>query len=86
MNTSITPTQPSNGHKPRPMIDLLVSIVIPSVILMKFSGDDALGASGALVMALAFPLAWGLLARRGYPAPDNRMVLTGPKVTPGAVL
>lgn len=42
------------------MIDLLVSIIAPSVILMKFSGDDALGASGALITALAFPLAWGL--------------------------
>jgi intracellular septation protein A len=47
-------------HKPRPLVDLLVSIIIPSVILMKFSGDDALGASSALLVALAFPLAWGL--------------------------
>ena len=50
----------SDKHKPRPMIDLLVSIVAPSLILMKFSGDDALGASGALITALAFPLGWGL--------------------------
>jgi len=42
------------------MIDLLVSIIAPSVVLMKFSGDDALGASGALITALAFPIAWGL--------------------------
>ena len=42
------------------MIDLLVSIVAPSIVLMKFSGDDALGASGALITALAFPLSWGL--------------------------
>jgi hypothetical protein len=27
---------------------------------MKFSGDNQLGASGALVFALAFPVAWGL--------------------------
>jgi hypothetical protein len=47
-------------HKPRPLIDILVSIVIPSIVLMKFSGDDDLGASGALITALAFPLAWGL--------------------------
>jgi len=50
----------SSNHKPRPMIDLLVSIIAPSVVLMKFSGDDALGASGALITALAFPLGWGL--------------------------
>lgn len=48
------------AHKPRPLIDLLVSIVIPSIILMKFSGDDDLGASGALILALAFPIFWGL--------------------------
>jgi intracellular septation protein A len=49
-----------HGHKPRPLVDLLVSIVIPSIFLMKFSGDDALGATTALVVALAFPLSWGL--------------------------
>ena len=48
------------AHKPRPMIDLLVSIIIPSVILMKFSGEANLGASGALITALAFPISWGL--------------------------
>lgn len=42
------------------MVDMLISIIIPSVILMRFSGADALGASGALIIALAFPLAWGL--------------------------
>jgi len=55
-----TPSQNVPIHKPRPLIDLLVSIVIPSVILMKFSGDDALGATTALIVALAFPLGWGL--------------------------
>ena len=47
-------------HKPRPLIDLLVSIVLPSVILMRFSGDEHLGAVGALVLALAFPISLGL--------------------------
>ncbi len=46
--------------KPRPLIDLLLSIVVPSIILMKFSGDNDLGASGALVVALAFPVTVGL--------------------------
>jgi len=54
-DSSHTPT-----HKPRPMIDLLVSILIPSVILMKFSGENDLGAANALVVALAFPIGWGL--------------------------
>ncbi|NOY16639.1 MAG: MFS transporter [Gammaproteobacteria bacterium] len=47
-------------HKPRPLIDLIVSIVIPSVILMKFSGDQDLGAARGLIVALAFPIGWGL--------------------------
>lgn len=47
------------AHKPRPMVDLVVSILIPSVILMKFSGPAYLGPSSALVIALAFPLGWG---------------------------
>jgi len=57
---AVTDTQKSPSHKPRPLVDLLVSIVIPSILLMKFSGDDALGATTALVMALAFPVSWGL--------------------------
>lgn len=48
------------SHKPRPWIDLLVSILIPSVILMKLSGDEYLGNVMALVIGLAFPLGWGL--------------------------
>lgn len=50
----------SENYKSRPMIDLLVGIVIPSFILMKMSGDDQLGATGALIVALAFPIGWGL--------------------------
>ena len=53
MNTA--PKQKSNS-----MLDLVLSIILPSVILMKFSSDDYLGASGGLVVALAFPLGWGL--------------------------
>jgi hypothetical protein len=48
------------------MIDLLVSLVIPSVILMKFSGDENLGATTALIVALAFPLGWGLFELARY--------------------
>ena len=53
--------------KPNALIELLITIVIPSVILMKLSGPGDLGAVNALLLALAFPLAWGarnLLARR----------------------
>jgi len=62
MNTPAESNSATNRpqHKPRPFIDLMVSIIIPSAILMKFSDDASLGASLALVVALAFPLGWGL--------------------------
>jgi len=65
--TNIPNTATQNAsHKPRPVIDLLVSIVVPSFILMKLSGDDALGATTALIVALTFPLGWGLFERLKY--------------------
>ena len=60
MSETIDTSSKIPKHKPRPLIDLLVSIVLPSVILMKFSGEQDLGAVGALVIALAFPISWGL--------------------------
>ena len=47
------------AQKPRPFVDLIVSILIPSVILMKLSGDDKLGPTMALIVALAFPIIYG---------------------------
>lgn len=52
MNTTSKPTNP--------WFELLIAIVVPSVILMKFSGDEDLGSARALVVALAFPLGWGV--------------------------
>ena len=57
----------TDAAKPNPLFELLVNIVIPSVILMKLSSPENLGAVKALLLALAFPLAWGtrdLLRRR----------------------
>jgi intracellular septation protein A len=45
--------------KSNALLDLLFAIVLPSVILMKFSGEEHLGAVYALVLALAFPLILG---------------------------
>ena len=53
--------------KPSPLLELTVTLIIPSLILMKFSGAEHLGAVNGLLVALAFPLAWGirdLLVRR----------------------
>ncbi len=58
--TSGTDSHTIAQHKPRPIVDMMISIVIPSIILMKMSGESGLGASGALILALSLPLGWGL--------------------------
>jgi hypothetical protein len=52
-----------------PLIELAITILVPALILMKFSDEGALGAVNALLLALAFPFAWGALefSRRGKP-------------------
>ncbi len=60
MNQQTKSVSKTAEHKPRPMFDLVLSIIIPSVILMKFSGAEDLGPTGALIVALAFPITWGL--------------------------
>lgn len=45
--------------KSNPLFEILFNVVIPSFILMKFSGDEHLGTAMALVVALAFPIAYG---------------------------
>jgi len=59
-NQPASSAEKTPAHKPRPLLDLLLSIIIPSAILMKLSGDNDLGAAGALIVALAFPIGWGL--------------------------
>ncbi|WP_198411283.1 VC0807 family protein [Marinimicrobium alkaliphilum] len=49
--------------------NLLLNIVIPTLILMKLSGDDWLGPRLALIIALAFPICYGVrdyLVRRKF--------------------
>lgn len=55
---------------------MLISIVVPSLILMRLSGDDRLGPTGALLLALAFPVGYGLheLVRHGQ---KNLMAILG---------
>lgn len=43
-----------------PWLEIAVTILLPSVVLMQASGAEALGPTGALLLALAFPLGWGL--------------------------
>jgi hypothetical protein len=46
--------------KPNPLIEIAVTVIAPAVVLMKLSGEQQLGSLNALLLALAFPLAWGL--------------------------
>ncbi|MEC6908049.1 VC0807 family protein [Photobacterium piscicola] len=45
--------------KANPLNEIIFNVVVPSIILMKMSGDDRLGSVGALLVALAFPVAFG---------------------------
>ncbi|HIF9228494.1 TPA: VC0807 family protein [Photobacterium damselae] len=45
--------------KNSPLNEIIFNVIVPSVILMKFSGEQDLGAVGALLVALAFPIAFG---------------------------
>ncbi|SMF69414.1 VC0807 family protein [Pseudobacteriovorax antillogorgiicola] len=43
-----------------PLLSLLLNIAIPSIILMKFTGEEHLGPVTGLVIALAFPFCYGI--------------------------
>ncbi len=51
----MTPRTPSH-----PLLEIGIAIVVPALILMKLSDAQHLGPARALVLALAFPLGWGL--------------------------
>ncbi len=41
-------------------LELIFNIIVPSVILMKLSGPEYLGSVNALIVALAFPIGYGI--------------------------
>tara|TARA_Y100001960_G_C14780989_1_gene886716 strand:+ start:497 stop:1192 length:696 start_codon:yes stop_codon:yes gene_type:complete len=47
------------NKKSNPLFEILFNVFVPSFILMKFSGEEHLGTVMALVVALAFPVAYG---------------------------
>jgi hypothetical protein len=51
------PRPPKNGN---PLLEIAVAFVAPALILMKLSSEQRLGPLLALLLALAFPLGWGL--------------------------
>jgi hypothetical protein len=53
--------------RPNPLVELLITLILPALILMKLSGPEHLGSVNALLLALSLPLFWGArdLLRRG---------------------
>lgn len=50
----------SKTKKPNALLEIAITIIAPALILMKLSGAEQLGPLRALLLALAFPLCWGL--------------------------
>ncbi|MEJ7839035.1 MAG: VC0807 family protein [Thermomicrobiales bacterium] len=42
------------------MLSLLFNVLIPTIIMIRFSGEDQLGGVGAMLVALAFPFFFGI--------------------------
>ncbi len=61
-NSSNTTQQQAEKPKKKESLiaNLLFNIIIPTVILTKFSDADALGTTWSIVVALAFPIGYGL--------------------------
>ena len=55
-NSQSAPNKPTNNT----FLELIFNIVVPSLILMKLSGDEYLGTVNGLIVALAFPIGYGI--------------------------
>lgn len=49
----------TENKKSNPLFEVVFNVFLPSFILMKFSGEEHLGTGLALLVALAFPIAYG---------------------------
>lgn len=66
---SETTVENNKAKKENPFINLICNVVIPSVILSKFSSPEHLGQVNALIIALSFPLiygAWDFVSKRKF--------------------
>lgn len=64
--TNVAPNNDNNdAQKPAKkeslLLNLLLNIVVPTLILSKLSGDEYLGTKLAVVVALAFPIIYGIM-------------------------
>jgi hypothetical protein len=58
--TQATNSPDTPAKKESLLFNLLLNIIIPTLILTKLSGEEHLGTQWAIVVALAFPVAYGL--------------------------
>jgi hypothetical protein len=58
------PSAPTPAPRPagngNPLFEIVITILLPALVLMQLSAEGRLGPGGALMLALAFPLGWGL--------------------------
>ncbi len=71
VNTTPTTALPQaiKPKKENMLLNIVMNIVVPTVILTKFSGDNYLGAKLGLIIALAFPIIYGVrdfVSRRNF--------------------
>ncbi len=50
----------TNEKKENLLLNIALNIAIPTIILVKFSGEDQLGVKLGLIVALSFPIAYGI--------------------------
>jgi len=63
LNTTQPQLKPGPGPKHKkesPLLNLMLNILIPTIIMMKFSTSEYLGQVYGLIVALAFPLGYGI--------------------------
>ena len=66
MTDKIAPDNTVTNNKEAPKkenmwLNIIVNVVIPTIILMKLSGEAKLGPTLALIVALAFPIGYGVI-------------------------
>jgi len=52
--------QPAPPRRENMLINLAINVVVPTLILTKLSGDEYLGTTWAIIVALLFPISYGL--------------------------
>ncbi len=58
--STATPSAAPAAKRPNTLVELAVTILAPSLVLMQLSSPERLGSVRALILALAFPLGWAL--------------------------